>query len=255
MPWKCHKGHFIKLCECNNCTEFQFYTEKVVRDIQNFCDFTPPCVPVVKRNSTETVLIQTTDSILQNNDKKELTVAVLLDMSKVFDSIDLDILIMKLRDVGLSFSSIEWFKSYLSSRYQAVNIHASISDQLPFTSGVPQGTILGPLLFRIYTNDLALVPKHCSLQSYIDDTKLLLNFRLKDQQDTVSKMSEDLHRICQWAFTNKLLLNPDKTKLVVFGSRPLFRKVEGLHLSLLGKELTPAKSAKDLSVILDPNLT
>ena len=68
-------------------------------------------------------------------------------------------------------------------------------------------------------------------------------------------MSEDLQRICQWTYTNKLLLNPDKTKLVVLGSRPLVRKFEGLHLSLLGKELTPAKPVKDLGVILDPNLT
>ena len=68
-------------------------------------------------------------------------------------------------------------------------------------------------------------------------------------------MNEDLQRICKWTFTNKLLLNPDKRKLVVFGSRSLVRKVERLHLSLLGKQLTPAKSAKDLGVILDPNLT
>ena len=121
-------------------------------------------------------------------------------MSKVFDSIGYDILVMKLRDVGLSFPSIEWFKSYLSSRYQVVKIQASISDQ--------QGSIFGSLLLAY---DLALVPKHCSLQSCVDDTKLLLNFRLKDQQDTVSKMNEDLQRICQWTFTNKLLLNPDKT--------------------------------------------
>ena len=208
-----------------------------------------------KWNSTETALIQTTDSIPQNIDKKELTAAVLLDMSKAFESIDHDILITKLRDVGLSCSSIEWFKSYLSLRYQVVKIQASISDQLPVTSGAPQGSILGPLLFSIYTNDLSLVPKHCSTQSYVDDTKLLLNFRLKDQQNIVSKMNEDLQRICQWTFTNKLLLNPDKTKFVIFGSRPLVTKVEGLHLSLLGKELTPAKSAKDLGVILDSNLT
>ena len=68
-------------------------------------------------------------------------------------------------------------------------------------------------------------------------------------------MNEDLQRICKWTFTNKLLLNPDKRKLVVFGSRSLVRKVERLHLSLLGKQLTPAKSAKDFGVILDPNLT
>ena len=68
-------------------------------------------------------------------------------------------------------------------------------------------------------------------------------------------MNEDLQRICQWTLTNNLLLNPDKTKFVIFGSRPLVSKVEGLHLSLLGKELTPAKSAKDLGVILDSNLT
>ena len=68
-------------------------------------------------------------------------------------------------------------------------------------------------------------------------------------------MNDDLQRICQWTFTNKLLLNLDKTKFVIFGSRPLVSKVEDLHLSLLGKELTPAKSAKDLGVILDSNLT
>ena len=86
-----------------------------------------------------------------------------------------------MRDVVLSCSSIEWFKSYLSSRYQVVKIQASISDQLPVTSGVPPGGILGPLLFSIYTNDLSLV----TTQSYVDDTKLLLNFRLKDQQNIV----------------------------------------------------------------------
>ena len=90
---------------------------------------------------------------------------------------------------------------------------------------------------------MSMIPNFCS------------TFWLKDQQNIVSKLNEDLQRICQWTFTNKLLLNPDKTKFVIFGSRPLVSKVEGLHLSILGKELTPAKSAKDLGVILNSNLT
>ena len=99
------------------------------------------------------------------------------------------------------------------------------------------------------------MPEYSFSQSYVDDTKLLLNFSLKDQQIVVIKMNEDLQRIYQWAFTNKLLLNPDKTKFVIFASRAMVSKVDDLRLSSLGKDLTVGKSAKDLGVILDPNLT
>ena len=107
-----------------------------------------------KWNSTETSLIQTTDTILEAMDKKQLTVTVLLDMSKTFDSIDHEILNTKLQDVGLSPSAINWFHSYLQARYQVVKIQNIISDRLPVTCGVPQGSILGPLQFSIYTNEL-----------------------------------------------------------------------------------------------------
>ena len=108
-----------------------------------------------KWNSTETALIQTTNSILQNIDKKELTVAVLLDMSKAFDSIDHDILlIMKLRNVGLSFSSIEWFKSYLSSRYQVMKIQAFRANY-PLLAASHKGASLR-LFFLAYTQMILL---------------------------------------------------------------------------------------------------
>ena len=126
--------------------------------------------------------------------------------------------------MGLSLPAIRWFRSYLQSRYQVVKIHNASSDQLFMTCGVPQESRLGPLLFSIYTNDLPGVPKHSSPQWYVDDTKLILNFSQQDQANAIGKLDEDLSRICNWTFRNQLLINPDKTKLIIFGSRAMVSK-------------------------------
>ena len=133
-----------------------------------------------KWNSTETSISQTTDAILEAIDKKQLTATVLLDMSEAFDSVNHGILLSKLQYIGLSFTAIKWFCSYLQSRYQVVKNHNGTSAQLPTTCGVPQGSILGPLLCSIFTNDLPSIPRHSSRQCYVDDTKLILNFNLQE---------------------------------------------------------------------------
>ena len=158
-------------------------------------------------------------------------------------------------DCGASRSATEWFNSYLSSRYQVVRINTTLSTKLPISSGIPQGSILGPLLFNIYVNDLPSVPENCSSQCYVDDTKLLVSFQLHDQHEAIAKMNKDLLSIRNWCFNNQLLLNPDKTKLVIFGSRQMTAKVTDFRLFLLGKELEPVKAARDLGVTLDSNLT
>ncbi|CAB3980803.1 Hypothetical predicted protein [Paramuricea clavata] len=205
-------------------------------------------------HSTETSVIQTTDMILNAIDKKQLTAIVLLDMSKAFDSIDTTTLITKLEDVGASCQAIQWFQSYLTSRYQVVRIQTTLSDPLEVKSGVHQGSILGPLLFSIYVNDLPSVPQQCSPYSYVDDTKLLMSFSLQHQQRAVSEINQDLLRIRNWCFDNKLLLNPGKTKAMICGSRQMRAKLPNFRLSLLGKEII-VTSAKDLGVILDSGMT
>ena len=114
-------------------------------------------------------LIETTDVILEAIDKQKATAVVLLDMSKAFDNLNHEILLLKLQDIGLS-SAAPWFSSYLSNRFQAVRINSKLSDKLPIQSGVPQGSMLGPILFNIYVNDLPSVPSVLQIQDLLITT-------------------------------------------------------------------------------------
>ena len=209
-----------------------------------------------KAHSTETLNVQLTDSVLEAMDKKQITSVILQDLSKAFDSIDHARLLHKLSNVGASPSTVNWFKSYLSSRYQYVRIGSTHSDTLPITHGVPQGAILSPVLFCIYLNGLPLAPSSCNLESYVDDSKLFLSFPLIQLDAAIDKLKQDLLSVAQWCCENHLLINPDKTKLLFLGTRQMLNRLpQNLSMSFLGATLRLVASAKDLGVILDPHLT
>lgn len=130
-----------------------------------------------------------------------------------------------------------------------------MSDPLTVVSGVPQGSVLGPILFNKYVNDLPLAPRSCLTESYVDDTKLYISLPVQDWGKAVVYLNADLLQIRNWCFANRLLLNPDKTKLIIYGSRQILNNIPVIRLSLLGKELIPVHVVKDLGVTFDSSLT
>ena len=138
--------------------------------------------------------------------------------------------------LGVSASALAWFKSYLSLRKQVIRIGSDLSDPLPLTVGVAQGSILGPVLFALYVNDLLSVPKKCEAMGYVDDTKLLLT--LPPTCVTISDLNSDLREIAKWCSTNSLLINPNKTKLLVVGVPQLTRNLSLPPVSQLGKNIS-----------------
>ena len=209
-----------------------------------------------KRHSTESALLYFTDELLNNMDQKKISVVVLLDMSKAFDSIRHDLMLCKLRKAGVSESACALFESYLSQREQVVKIQNTLSIPLPVTVGVPQGSIMGPVLFTLYVNDLFRVPKYCEPLGYVDDTKLLLGFPSSKLYDVISAVNEDLKEISSWCCRNSLLINPDKTKLLYVGVPQLMRILPAIlpSATMLGTEIRPVAVAKDLGVHIDCHL-
>ena len=146
-----------------------------------------------------------------NNNKH--SVAIFCDLKKAFDTCNHKILLMKLKKYGLSDIELSWFKSYLTDCKQFVMINKSSSSLLDILLGVPQGSILGPLLFILYINDLPLSSKFLALL-FADDTTLLLTHENLDE--LIRMANEEFRKICEFFRINRLVLHPDKTKFLLF---------------------------------------
>ena len=209
-----------------------------------------------KLHSCETLNVMMTDKVLEAMDSKKLTLVVLLELSKAFDSIDHCRLLSKLQALGIGRTALKWIRSYLTGRQQYDRIGSETSNLAPITHGVPQGSILGPALFNLYINDLPAVPESGSLESFVDDSKLYLSFPVKDATAVVQLINEDLAEITAWCCYNGLLINPDKTNLLVMGNRQMLQRLpKDVHVTLPGKEVTPSNSARDLGIEMDATLS
>ena len=202
--------------------------------------------------STDTCLIHLSDFIRGENDKGNVVGMVLLDLQKAFDTVDHSILLMKLRASGLGDDITMWLQSYLSDRKQLVDVSGTFSSSENISCGVPQGSILGPLLFLIYVNDMSAVVKH-KLLLYADDSSILVSDK---SISTVEKMlSDDLKQVSEWLIDNKLSLHLGKTESILFGSRQKLRSQSFLNISCDGTPISSTSSVKYLGVTIDQNLS
>lgn len=208
-----------------------------------------------KKNSCITALISVSEDIRKSIDKDYVTFLILLDFSKAFDMVNHSTLCQKL-SLFYNFSSdaIKFIFSYLTGRTQAVELNKVLSNFLLNKSGVPQGSILGPLLFSLYINELPLTIKHCSLRLYADDAQLYLSCPLGLIEHFATCINEDLLEIQHWSHQNSLVLNPKKSKCLVLSRNK--KDVSYFPLILLnGCPIKYVDSPKNLGVVFNQTLT
>lgn len=221
----------------------------------------PECQSGFRSNhSTTTAMLCVKDDILAATDAGKATALVLLDYSKAFDCLNISLLLAKLAYYGLSNAACSWMESYLTGRHQKVKCNnlngvPTFSSSLPINRGVPQGTILSPLLFTIYTADLPQSITYCSHHMYADDTQIYMSFEPSETIDASRKITYDLNKIGAWSRSHCLALNPTKSSVVILGTKHKIKLVSSNKFELyLNQEKIPQVTVcRSLGLLLDSN--
>ena len=204
-------------------------------------------------HSTNDCLSYLNDKILKGFDEGLLTGMILIDLQKAFDTIDHEVLFNKLVSLRFTDKTILWFKSYLVGRTFKVNIDKTLSDPGDQACGVPQGSILGPLLFLLYVNDMPQSVK-CELFLYADDSCLV--FQHRNEKVIEEQLNKDFANLCEWFVDNKLSIHfgDDKTKSILFASKMKVKKVAKLDITYNNVKIKQHSKVTYLGCILDETL-
>ena len=202
--------------------------------------------------STEDVLLHVVNSCYTAIDRGQYVGAVFLDLAKAFDCVNHAILLKKLPGYGIGGDAHSWLKSFLCNRTQQVVFQTSLSSEGPITVGIPQGSILGPLLFSIYVNDLPNAIFSSDINIFADDTEL--HYCHSNLLTVEHTLQADLENISIWLMVNRLKLNVSKSHCMLIGSH---QRTGGkhLHLMLNGDVLGQISTTKYLGVHIDQHLT
>lgn len=243
---------------CLKVAESVFYSQ-LSDYVETYC-LLPSCQSAFRKGySSTSALCDTIDCITTSIDRGHLTYMSLLDLSKAFDSVDLSLLICKLNHFRICGLNLQWLYSYLDNRVQYTTISTSEGPKWSggrlIRSGVPQGSILGPLLFSLYIADLPSILQHCKVQLYADDILLHFPFLPHEKLTAEIKINSDLDCLYNWARNSCLLLNPSKCKGILFGSKGNRLLVDKMDIHIGGNQVVLCKFVKTLGVVVDEDLS
>ena len=205
-----------------------------------------------KNHSTEYALSMLYDRLSNAIDNNEYTAGIFLDLSKAFDTVNHQILLEKLNHYGIRGVAHSWISSYLSNRKQFVQYDSVCSAHSVISCGVPQGSILGPLLFLIYINDLCNVSKVLDFILFADDTNIFFSHRNEDYLQNT--LNVELDNVTNWCQANRLSINIKKSKFMLFKPRQKKQNLD-ISITLTSHAIERVKDIVFLGVILDENLT
>lgn len=206
-------------------------------------------------HSCTTALLDIVDDIIGATDRGMCTCLVLLDFSRAFDTINYEMLKSILHYIGFSEDSVKLIDNYTKNREQCVRLNNVSSNYLTLTSGVPQGSILGPLLFTIYTSNLVSNVNHCKIHLYADDTQLYYSFPSLDVERASFHINEDINKFIIAAQGHCLIINPNKSEVIIFGPKKQKNVVKSiLNIAVEDTVLEKKDSVKSLGVIIDSDL-
>ena len=213
-----------------------------------------------EHHSTETALVRITNDLLNATDEGMVTILSLLDLSAAFDTLDHAIMVERLStSFGLSGTVLDWFKSYLSERTCFVVIDSVRSSKCTLLFGVPQGSVLGPVLYTMYTQPLgAIIRKHqIPFHMYADDTQLYKSVPPTQTAQLIHDIQTCIEEIKSWMTSNKLKMNDDKTEIIPCSTVSKINSLDYDHLHMGGERIDFSYSytAKNLGVHFDSDLS
>ena len=210
------------------------------------------------KHSTATALLKISDDIFSAIDASEVSFLVLLDYSKAFDTVNHKLLLTKLKNMGFDRNSLNWLGSYLCDRTQQVKSNGQLSGWNHIINGVPQGSILGPLLFTVLVSDIQSSLDYSNFHQYADDLQIDKHAKIADACKAINEINSDLENISHYSISNGLRLNYEKSKYMIIGTRQAINKINTLELppiTLDNHILDREKDLKNLGVTFDEHMT
>ena len=204
-------------------------------------------------HSTETALLRIQNDIVKAIGEQKVVLLTMIDLSAAFDTVNHECLLSTLQDLGIRDTALQWFRSYLTCRQQKININGTLSNSMDLTCGVPQGSVLGPILFTVYTWSLGRLIHQNGLQYHIyaDDTSIYMSVKPGILDEGIKQIEQCVAMIQQWMCKFQLKMNDDKTEFMIISSKRLASKFTTQSLTIKDSAIEPSTSVRNLGVFLD----